>query len=427
MKYAIYPPEELIEEGVISLPVSKSITTRMLVLDAFAGMYHTPDEPNVARCDDSRVIMTALDTFRAARAEGRSRITVNVEAAGAAIRFLTAFFAIQEGMEVEITGTPRLCQRPMGPLVDALRHCGADIAYAQTEGCAPLIIKGKALAGGEVKVDATVSSQFISALLMAAPYMEQGLRLHFDGEPVSLPYIHLTCGMMAQRGVEADRLPLTVTVPHGAYARFNQPAEGDWSAAAFWFEISAVAAGWITLTNLNENSLQGDRRCAEFFECLGVTLSTEDVEEGVQLCPSPEVYGRLDLDLADNPDVAQALVVTCCLIGVPFKFVGLRNLSMKECDRLQALVDEMAKIGCVIEKIRDYGLEWEGRRMPIPSMPAFSAHDDHRMAMALAPVAVHIPGITISDAESVSKSYPEYWDALRSVGFELIEVEEAEQ
>lgn len=177
------------------------------------------------------------------------------------------------------------------------------------------------------------------------------------------------------------------------------------------------------MTNLKADSLQGDKAAARFFSCLGVeTVESEEVEGALDLTPSPEVYGRLDLDLTDNPDVAPALAVTCSLIGVPFKFTGLHNLAMKECDRLGALAEEMNKLGRNVEKVRDFGLEWDGKSHPVREMQILSAHGDHRMAMALAPVSVYIPGIIIDGVETVSKSYPDYWEQLRSIGFKVIEV-----
>ena len=313
-----------------------------------------------------------------------------------------------------------------GPLVTALRQCGAQIEYLAGEGYAPLLVKGRSLPGGEVTIDSTVSSQFISALLMVAPLMRRGLKIIFEGEPVSLPYIIMTAGMMAQRGVEADREPLSVSVAPGEYRAFAQPAEGDWSAAAFWYEISALSAGWITLTNLREDSLQGDRAAARFFGCLGVdTAPSEETPGATDLVPSPEVYGRLDLDLTDNPDLAPPLAVTCCLIGVPFRFVGLHNLGVKESDRLEALCLEMDKIGRRVEKVRDFGLEWDGKGHPVAEMPVLDAHGDHRMAMALAPVGIYIPGVFLEGVETVSKSYPGYWEQLRSAGFRLEDADAA--
>ena len=193
--------------------------------------------------------------------------------------------------------------------------------------------------------------------------------------------------------------------------------EGDWSAAAFWYEVSALSAGWLTMTNLKADSLQGDKAAARFFSCLGVeTVESEEVEGALDLTPSPEVYGRLDLDLTDNPDVAPALAVTCSLIGVPFKFTGLHNLAMKECDRLGALAEEMNKLGRNVEKVRDFGLEWDGKSHPVREMQILSAHGDHRMAMSLAVAALRSDeAVEIEGAESVAKSYPGFFGDLEHI------------
>lgn len=422
MKFAIYPPEELIEDAVVTLPISKSISTRVLVLDALTGDGGTSDYANIAVCDDTEVIKRALTMYRSV--PRGDMFTADMGSSGAALRFLTAFFASQGGCDVILTGSERLCQRPMRPLIDALKACGAQIECLEADGFAPLHIKGCELEGGDISIDATVSSQFVSALLMVAPYMKRGLTIHFEGEPVSLPYIKMTLGMMGQRGIEGELQPVQVVVPAGRYQSFTQPSEGDWSAAAFWYEISALSAGWITITNLSENTLQGDKAVARFFECLGVlTVASEEREGAIELTPSPEVYGRLDLDLTDNPDLAPALAVTCCLIGVPFKFTGLGNLGVKESDRLEVLCQEMDKIGRRVEKVRDYGLEWDGKGHPVGSMPVLDAHGDHRMAMAFAPVSLYVPGIIVDGVESISKSYPSYWEQLREIGFKFGKVE----
>lgn len=420
MLYAIFPPEELVEDACISLPLSKSISTRCLVMDSL-----TPGAADnaaaIAHCDDTAVIINALQAWRDAP---EAEHTLDLNASGAALRFLTAFFAATPGCIVTLTGIERLCERPMGILVDALRECGADIEYLAQGGYAPLRIRGTRLHGGEVTMDSTVSSQFISALLMVAPTMSEPLTLRFEGEPVSLPYILMTLGMMARRGIEFEREPLCVEVSPTPYKPYEQAPEGDWSAAAFWMEICALSSGWYTLDNLQLDTLQGDCNAAKFFASLGVDCcASEEHPGGVDLFPSPEVFGRLDLDLSDNPDLAPALAVTATMIGVPFKFVGLQNLGVKECDRLEAVCSEMAKLGRMLQKVRDFGIEWDGRTVPVTQMPVLSAHADHRMAMALAPVSIYVPGIILDGVEYVSKSYPDFWQQLRSVGFRLVEVE----
>lgn len=414
MDYRVFPPEEIIEEGVIELPLSKSISNRALILAALTE--GAPYPPRLADCTDTQVLAATLQQGLAGE--------VNVGGAGTAMRFLAAYYAATPGADIFLDGDERMRQRPIRQLVDALRACGAEMEYAGEEGLPPLKIKGKRLKGGRVTVDATVSSQFVSALLMVAPTMEEGLTLELDGEPVSLPYILLTVGMMEDRGAEVDRSPLTISVAAGRYrASAADDAEADWSAAAFFYEITALSAGWLTLSDLRTDSRQGDRRAAEYFERLGViTAPSEEIEGAVDLQPSPDLFGRLEADLSDTPDLAPALVVTASLLGVPFRLTGLQSLGIKECDRLQALVEEMEKVGAKVEKIRDFGLEWDGSRHPVFEVPVFDSRGDHRMAMALAPAAVYLPGAVVRGAETVAKSFPAYWDALRALGFSLEEV-----
>lgn len=414
MDYRVFPPEEIIEEGVIELPLSKSISNRALILAALTE--GAPYPPRLADCTDTQVLAATLQQGLAGE--------VNVGGAGTAMRFLAAYYAATPGADIFLDGDERMRQRPIRQLVDALRACGAEMEYAGEEGFPPLKIKGKRLKGGRVTVDATVSSQFVSALLMVAPTMEEGLTLELDGEPVSLPYILLTAGMMEDRGAEIDRSPLTISVAPGPYrAPASDDAEADWSAAAFFYEITALSAGWLTLRDLRTDSRQGDRRAAEYFERLGViTAPSEEIEGAVDLQPSPDLFGRLEADLSDTPDLAPALVVTASLLGVPFRLTGLQSLGIKECDRLQALVEEMEKVGVRVEKIRDFGLEWDGSRHPVFEVPVFDSRGDHRMAMALAPAAVYLPGAVVRGAETVAKSFPAYWDALRALGFSLEEV-----
>lgn len=424
MDYRIFPPEELIEDGVVSLPVSKSILNRQLVLSALTPGGAVPPAEG-EECDDIKVMRSALEALSQ---PGGGKVEIDAGESGTALRFLCALVAARPGCEAVLTGASGLLRRPVGDLVEALRGCGATIEYLGREGYAPLRIAGAQLVGGEVEVDATVSSQFVSALLMVAPLMTLGLKIRFLGEPASLPYIKMTVMMMRRRGVEVELLPLSAAVKGGGYKAVEETSEADWSAAAFWYEVVALTAGWIAVKGDGRShllrpgdSIQGDSAAASFFEALGVlTGPSEDDPETVSLCPSPEVFGRLDLDLNDYPDLAPALTVTCCMLGVPFKFVGLKALAIKETDRLQALVEEMDKIGCNVGKIRDYGIEWEGKRHPVTALPEFDPRGDHRLAMAFAPASAYIPGIVVKDAGCVAKSYPGYWDTLRSLGFRTI-------
>lgn len=425
MDYRIFPPEELIEDGVVALPPSKSILNRRFVLDALTTEPTPLAAFHPAPPEDAADVVIMRDAIAALPfGEGSGIIQINCGASASALRFLISYSAVNEGTTAILTGLPRLLERPVAPLVEALRKLGAHIDYLDKEGYAPVKIIGKKLSGGEVSLDATLSSQFASGMMMIAPTMAQGLLINFEGEVSSLPYIKMTAAMMRRRGIEVEVAPLHVKVSPGQYRATAEEIEADWSAAAFWYEITALTAGWISL-NLTEESIQGDARAREFFEQLGVLTEPSEEHEGMlTLSPSPEVFGRLDLDLTDYPDLAPALAVTACMLNVPFKFIGLKNLSIKESDRLQALVDEIEKIGFVVEKIRDFGLEYEGKRHPIRTLPEFDPHGDHRLAMALAPVAAYIPGIVVKNADCVEKSYPGYWDNLRSLGFTLLDPSE---
>lgn len=411
MDYKIFPPEEILETSV-TLPLSKSISARALVMAALGSS--EPQE--LAVCDDTEAMKLAL--------ADKDSGTIDIGAAGTAMRFLTAYFAAVPGRTVTLDGCERMRQRPIGPLVDALRELGADINYAGAEGFPPLTITGRRLAGGEISMDSTVSSQFVSAVMMVAPMMERPLQLRLEGETVSGPYIKMTAAMMRSRGIEVELGRGSVTVSPGRYGRCDIPVEGDWSAASFWYELAAVTAGWVTLTGLDSDSIQGDSVLKDIYPRLGVL--TEFGDDGAELSATPDIYSRLDLDLSDTPDLVQPLAVTACAIGMPFTFTGVSALRIKETDRIDALCHELLKIGCVVETEGSNTLTWEGRRIPVGELPVFDTYGDHRMAMAFAPLSVFIPGIVIRDAEVVGKSYPEFWDHLRAAGFTITEAAQTE-
>lgn len=413
MNYRIYPPEELLQ-ATIDLPLSKSVSNRALIIGALAPETTIPQP--LAKCSDTAVMLRALES---------TDNLIDVADAGTAMRFLTAFFACQEDRTVTLDGTDRMRRRPIGPLVEALRSCGAEIEYAGEEGFPPLIIRGKKLQGGDVSIDATVSSQFISALLMIAPKMTDGLRLTLVGEAASLPYIDLTLSMMQTAGAAAERTVDLVEVASGAYTCAEKlKAEKDWSAAAFWYEIEALTCGFTTLTGLDINSRQPDHRAIEIFRQLGVnTEEGEDSPEDVDLAGSPDVSPRLIADMSSTPDLVPAVAVTCAMNGVPFQLSGLESLKIKECDRFSALATELTKVGVVIENTGDHTMSWDGRRRPILALPEFDTYGDHRMAMALAPVSTYIPGIVIRDIEVVGKSYPTFWNDLQQAGFTIVDAD----
>ena len=434
MKYRITAPRRL--EGTMCLPASKSISNRALILQALAQGALT-ELSNLSDCDDTFVMLRAL--------EHPHLTEVDIKAAGTAMRFLTAYYAVTSGARV-LTGTERMQQRPIGLLVDALRSLGADISYRGREGFPPLYISGRRLAGNSLSLPANVSSQYISALLMIAPLLPEGLRLRLEGTVVSRPYIDLTLDMMRSFGARARWVE-----PEGAadgaesavlqvdpvrYRPTDYTVENDWSAASYAYEMLALApeGGSLFLPHLYPESSQGDSCVAELFAPLGI--DTEFQSGGVRLTrveprlKQGEVY---EVDFLRCPDLAQTLVVTCALMGIPFRFCGLQSLKIKETDRIAALRAEMKKLhfelGEADDPARGTTLFWSpGQAAPEQAAPLaptapIATYEDHRMAMAFAPAALRLPQVEIEQPGVVSKSFPAYWDVLRHASFSIEEQE----
>lgn len=410
MNYRIIAPRRI--EGEIDLPASKSISNRVLLLNALCA---TPGRlSNLAQCDDTDAVLSALAQPDASE--------VNIGAAGTAMRFLTAYFATREGREVVIDGTERMRQRPIGVLVDALRQLGADIEYVEAEGYPPLKITGTRLHGGALTVSGSVSSQYITAILLIAPVIG-GITLTIEGEIMSRPYIDMTLALMARYGVKAEWRENVIHVPAGEYTALDFTVEADWSAASYWWAMQAIVPqSRISLKGLEPQSLQGDSRIAELMSQMGVTGNWcgryLDLRSngGVGCCCSTFA------DLSDTPDIAQTLVVMLCLMGRPFRITGLRTLRIKETDRLEALRTELRKLGYVVKVEGDDAISWHFETTAAEAAPHISTYHDHRMAMAFAPAAIRFPGLIIDDAQVVSKSYPLFWEHLRQAGFKIEEV-----
>lgn len=410
MNYRIIAPRRI--EGEIDLPASKSISNRVLLLNALCA---TPGRlSNLAQCDDTDAVLSALAQPDASE--------VNIGAAGTAMRFLTAYFATREGREVVIDGTERMRQRPIGVLVDALRQLGADIEYVEAEGYPPLKITGTRLRGGALTVSGSVSSQYITAILLIAPVIG-GITLTIEGEIMSRPYIDMTLALMARYGVKAEWRENVIHVPAGEYTALDFTVEADWSAASYWWAMQAIVPqSRISLKGLEPQSLQGDSRIAELMSQMGVTGNWcgryLDLRSngGVGCCCSTFA------DLSDTPDIAQTLVVMLCLMGRPFRITGLRTLRIKETDRLEALRTELRKLGYVVKVEGDDAISWHFETTAAEASPHICTYHDHRMAMAFAPAAIRFPGLIIDDAQVVSKSYPLFWEHLRQAGFKIEEV-----
>ena len=410
MNYRIIAPRRI--EGEIDLPASKSISNRVLLLNALCA---TPGRlSNLAQCDDTDAVLSALAQPDASE--------VNIGAAGTAMRFLTAYFATREGREVVIDGTERMRQRPIGVLVDALRQLGADIEYVEAEGYPPLKITGTRLHGGALTVSGSVSSQYITAILLIAPVIG-GITLTIEGEIMSRPYIDMTLALMARYGVKAEWRENVIHVPAGEYTALDFTVEADWSAASYWWAMQAIVPqSRISLKGLEPQSLQGDSRIAELVSQMGVTGNWcgryLDLRSngGVGCCCSTFA------DLSGTPDIAQTLVVMLCLMGRPFRITGLRTLRIKETDRLEALRTELRKLGYVVKVEGDDAISWHFETTAAEASPHICTYHDHRMAMAFAPAAIRFPGLIIDDAQVVSKSYPLFWEHLRQAGFKIEEV-----
>lgn len=385
----------------IDLPASKSISNRALILNALS--YSPYDVLNLSDCDDTRVTMNALDS---------NDTTFDVGAAGTAMRFLTAFLAKTVG-EWIITGSDRMKNRPIKILVDALNSLGAKIEYVEKEGYPPLRIFGSALTGGEIQLNGSVSSQYISALLMIAPFMQKGLRIILDGKIISKPYIEMTIQMMQEFGADIEITDNTIHIAPQEYDPIEYVVESDWSAASYWYEIlSLVGKGEVFLNGLLPNSYQGDSKVAELFEQLGI--HTTYMSGGVLLTSTGINAESMEFDFTDQPDLAQTLIVTCCLKGIPFVFSGLESLKIKETDRIAALKNELRKLGFILNEPGEGKLVWDGEICDPAENIIIETHDDHRMAMAFTPAAIFYQ-IMIEDPEVVSKSYPNFWKDIEKI------------
>lgn len=402
MRYKILAPAVL--KTVVQLPASKSISNRVLIMHALSEA-DTPLK-NLSDCDDTNVMEAALSSVDE---------VIDIKAAGTAMRFLTAFFAIRDGVHV-LTGTERMKNRPIKILVDALRQLGAQIDYLGKEGFPPLRIEGRVLAGGEVTLDGSVSSQYISALLMIAPMMKNGLVLHLTGTIISRPYIRLTLALMREFGIESKWHDDTIEITSQQYMPRIYTVESDWSAASYWYEMAALNKNSeIELLGLYEHSHQGDARLVEIFEKLGV--STLFTEHGVKLRHNGNCVQKFCYDFVNQPDLAQTFTVTAAMMNIPFRFDGLQTLKIKETDRIAALITELGKWGYRLKEIDNASIEWTGEYDSPAVSQAIDTYEDHRMALAFAPAALVKKQVEINNPEVISKSYPNYWADLQKAGF----------
>jgi len=395
----------------IKITGSKSETNRLLLLQA---LYPGITISNISESDDSLAMQAAL----AADAE-----VIDVHHAGTAMRFLTAYFAQKEGRSVVLTGSQRMKERPIGVLVDALRTLGATIEYAENEGYPPLKITGTKLIGSKVAIQANVSSQYITALLLIGSALQNGLELTLEGTVTSMPYINMTMLLLAQAGIESYFIDDTITVkPLDAPEVLDMDSEivveSDWSSASYFYSVIALsdAGTQVALSTYNPMSLQGDSALMDIYEHFGV--STDFAEDAIILTKNNIVLQDLNLELNDTPDIAQTIVVTCFGLGMGCHLTGLHTLKIKETDRLEALKTELEKFGAQITVTNDslelkphYGIQ-------LDTEPSVATYNDHRMAMAFAPLALKVR-FSVQDAGVVSKSFPTFWEDMQKLGFKV--------
>ena len=408
---------ELVEgqQSTIKITGSKSETNRLLLLQA---LYPNISLENNSNSDDSEVMIHAL-TYKL---QPTTYNLIDVHHAGTAMRFLTAFFAIQEGKEVVLTGSSRMKERPIKILVEALKQLGAEITYEENEGFPPIKIQGKKLTKSKVSLPANVSSQYISALLLIAPKLENGLELTLEGEITSIPYIKMTLALLNEIGATTSFVENKIIVKPLQSAICNlQSVESDWSSASYWYSIVALSeiGTQITLSSYKQNSLQGDSVLSEIYKDFGVE-TIFNTNKSITILKSATCNLQSAIcNLNNSPDIAQTIAVTCFGLGIGCYLTGLHTLKIKETDRLEALKTELSKLGANIS-VTDDSLTIQ-QSNTLNSNITIATYQDHRMAMAFAPLALKT-SLIIEDAEVVSKSYPTFWEDLKSIGFQLEEV-----
>jgi len=422
MKYLVTAPDNI--DTTITLPASKSISNRALVISAMAATVEGKDivlPDNLSDCDDTDVIVSALTN---------NPEVIDIKAAGTAMRFMTAYLCLREGETHTITGTERMKHRPIKILVDALRHLGAEIEYVGEEGYPPLRITGHKLQGGKLSIPGNVSSQYISALLMIGPILQNGLHLTLEGDIVSRPYIDLTLCTMRDFGADAEWSGVdSITVKPKIYQSRHYYIESDWSASSYWYQLMALFCNEkcrISLEGLMDGSRQGDSQVKYMFSMLGVktafAVHEQLVPTTVTLSDHDRLMPRMDFDFTHQPDLAQTLIATCLACGIHFYFRGLASLKIKETDRIEAMKTEMRRLGYILYDYNDSELRWDGERCEPEPDAVIQTYDDHRMAMAIAPMSVIVGPLVINNPEVVSKSYPHFWDDLQKTGFIIKEI-----
>ncbi len=392
--------------GKVQLTTSKSITNRLLIIQALSKKDFTIYNRSTSK--DTEALLKALKQRTG---------TTDIGPAGTAMRFLTAYFA-QQSKPMVLTGSERMKNRPIEKLVNALRSLGANIDYTEKKGYPPLAINPGGMTGGEVSIDGSISSQYITALLLIAPCLPKGLILTIENKLVSEAYVELTLKLMQYMGINYSWTDNQIIIRPQEYKGKDITVEADWSSASYWYEIAAFTENAdLSVYGLSVNSLQGDAAITTIFSHLGI--NTEFREDHVHLTKGSKPVNSLKYDFSRCPDLVQTLAVTCAMMDIPFLFTGTETLRIKETDRIQALQNELRKLGYILHAPDDGMLLWEGEKIRSQAIPEIETYEDHRMAMAFAPVSLINGEIRIKEPGVVVKSYPEYWTHLKQVGFDI--------
>ncbi|AFL81331.1 5-enolpyruvylshikimate-3-phosphate synthase [Aequorivita sublithincola DSM 14238] len=394
----------------INISGSKSESNRMLILQA---QFPSISIENLSESDDTKVLQEGLKTTKG---------IVDVHHAGTAMRFLTAYFAAKDGAEIILTGSQRMQERPIGILVDALKSLGAEIEYLKNEDFPPLKIIGKSLQKSEVKIEANVSSQYISALMLVAPMLPKGLKISLEGKTTSIPYIEMTLSLLKSIGIKGSFSNNEISIASvEKIEKTSLVIESDWSSASYFYSLVALSGEKknfeIALSSFSKDSLQGDAALVQIYDSLGVRTVFDASNRTISLSKkNTELPDSLILDLSNTPDLAQTIAVTCFGLGISCKLTGLHTLKIKETDRLLALKNELEKLGATIQ-VDESSLNLE-KSSKINSNITIETYQDHRMAMAFAPLSLKT-NLTINNAEVVSKSYPNFWNDIQKTGVGL--------
>ncbi len=407
MNYLITKPEKAINTQ-LKLTSSKSISNRVLIIQALSDEKFNIE--NIAEAQDTVQLKNIL----------HNKLTniINAGEGGTTYRFLTALLSITKG-EWILTGAERIKERPVKILVDGLKQLGADIEYLEKEGYPPLKIKGKTLDKGKLSIDGSISSQFISAILMISPKLKNGLELKIENKLLSKPYIEMTLNIMKYFGVNYEWQKDTIKIQPQKYKAKNFTVEADWSSASYWYEIASLSQNAIIrLEGLSENSLQGDSVVAKIFEKLGVRTTYFD--NSIVIEKVNEIENILfNYDFINCPDLVQTIAATCCGLNINGTFKGTDNLNIKETDRVKALKSELFKFDCSIEYSDNKSFKLTSKKGNKILNNKIETYNDHRIALSFAPLCLQYGSINIKNPKVVEKSYPNYWNDLKKAGFKI--------